>query len=142
MLVQVVKEERATRRALTTYLSLAGRYAVIDANTDARAASAARSHPPGPLAPEEVVQDSTFRGHGDHLRTAGAFPHQARDHARLRISDPHVGNRARHDPESQAPTLVYEEARGSSVRCAILYNKEIDEILVPAKPAIRKPAIS
>ena len=32
MLIQVVKEERATRAALTTYLSLAGRYCVLMPN--------------------------------------------------------------------------------------------------------------
>jgi ribonuclease E len=41
-----------------------------------------------------------------------------------------VGNGARHDAESTAPTLVYEE--GSLIKRSIrdLYNKEIDEIVV------------
>jgi len=48
MLVQVVKEERGNKgAALTTYLSLAGRYGVFDAQPPpAAAASAARSPPP------------------------------------------------------------------------------------------------
>ncbi len=47
MLVQVVKEERGNKgAALTTYLSLAGRYCVLMPNTARAAASAARSPRP------------------------------------------------------------------------------------------------
>ncbi len=44
MLIQVVKEERGNKgAALTTFLSLAGRYCVLMPNTDHAAASRARS---------------------------------------------------------------------------------------------------
>jgi ribonuclease E len=44
LLVQVVKEERGNKgAALTTYLSLAGRYCVLMPNTRTAAASAGRS---------------------------------------------------------------------------------------------------
>ena len=47
MLVQVVKEERGTKgAALTTYLSLAGRFCVLMPNSPAAAASPARSPRP------------------------------------------------------------------------------------------------
>ncbi len=47
ILVQVVKEERGTKgAALTTYLSLAGRYSVLMPNTAGAAASPARSRAP------------------------------------------------------------------------------------------------
>ena len=50
LLVQVVKEERGNKgAALTTYLSLAGRYCVLMPNTATAAASAARS-PTAPTA--------------------------------------------------------------------------------------------
>ena len=45
MLVQVVKEERGTKgAALTTYLSLAGRYSVLMPNTGARRRHLAQDH--------------------------------------------------------------------------------------------------
>ena len=43
MLVQVAKEERGNNAALTTYLSLAGRYCVLMPNTSAAAAFPAKS---------------------------------------------------------------------------------------------------
>jgi len=46
MLIQVVKEERGNKgAALTTYLSLAGRYCVLMPIRRAAAAYRARSHP-------------------------------------------------------------------------------------------------
>ena len=102
MLVQVVKEERGNKgAALTTYLSLAGRYAVLMPNT-ARGGGISRKITvrAGSLAAEGSGAGSRrARGHGHHPAHRGRLAHQARDQARLRISDPHVGNRARHDPE-------------------------------------------
>ena len=55
MLVQVVKEERGNKgAALTTYLSLAGRYCVLMPNTGARRRHFAQDHHRHrPQAPEE-----------------------------------------------------------------------------------------
>ena len=51
MLVQVTKEERGNKgAALTTYLSLAGRYCVLMPNTGAAAASVAQDHQSPPTA--------------------------------------------------------------------------------------------
>ncbi len=102
MLVQVVKEERGNKgAALTTYLSLAGRYAVLMPNT-ARGGGISRkiTSAQDRSRLKEVVQDLDVpEGMGIILRTAGRLAHQARNQARLRISDPDVGNRPRHDPE-------------------------------------------
>ena len=58
----------------------------------------------GPLAAEGSGAGSRrARGHGHHPAHRRRLAHQARDQARLRISDPHVGNRARHDPEVAGP---------------------------------------
>jgi ribonuclease E len=54
LLVQVVKEERGNKgAALTTYLSLAGRYCVLMPTPRAAAASRAHHQCPGPQAPQE-----------------------------------------------------------------------------------------
>ena len=106
MLVQVVKEERGNKgAALTTYLSLAGRYAVLMPNT-ARGGGISRKITirAGPLAAEGSGAGSRrARGHGDHPAHRRRRAHQARDQARLRISDPDVGDRARHDAEVAGP---------------------------------------
>ena len=106
MLVQVVKEERGNKgAALTTYLSLAGRYAVLDAQHRPRRRHQPQDHlGPGPFAAEGSGAGSRrARGHGDHPAHRRRGADQARDQARLRISDPHVGNRARHDAEVAGP---------------------------------------
>ena len=55
---------------------------------------------PGPLAAEGSGAGSRrARGHGHHPAHRRRLAHQARDQARLRISDPDVGDRARHDAE-------------------------------------------
>ena len=102
MLVQVVKEERGNKGAALTDLSVAGRpLCGVDAQHRAR-----RRHQPqdhlraGPLAAEGSGAGSRrARGHGHHPAHRRRLAHQARNQARLRISDPHVGNRARHDAE-------------------------------------------
>ena len=145
MLVQVVKEERGNKgAALTTYLSLAGRYAVLMPNT-ARGGGISRkiTSAQDRSRLKEVVQDLDVpEGMGIILRTAGAArtkPEIKRDFEYLIRMWETVRDMTL---RSQAPTLVYEE--GSLIKRSLrdLYNKEIDEILSPAKPAIRKPAIS
>jgi ribonuclease E len=133
MLVQVVKEERGNKgAALTTYLSLAGRYAVLMPNT-ARGGGISRkitsSQDRSRL--KEVVQDLDVpEGMGIILRTAGASrtkPEIKRDFEYLIRMWETVRDMTL---KSQAPTLVYEE--GSLIKRSLrdLYNKEIDEIQV------------
>ena len=141
LLVQVVKEERGNKgAALTTYLSLAGRYSVLMPNT-ARGGGISRK-----------ITDSTDRqrlksiaqelevpeGMGVILRTAGAARTKAevkRDFEYLLRMWETVRETTL---QSTAPTLVYEE--GSLIKRAIrdLYNKDIDEIAVAGENGYRE----
>ena len=102
MLVQVVKEERGTKgAALTTYLSLAGRYSVLMPNT-ARGGGISRKITSGEDRSrlKEIAQELEVpEGMGVILRTAGASRTKTRGQARLRISAAPVGDRARPDAE-------------------------------------------
>ncbi|MCP4386447.1 MAG: Rne/Rng family ribonuclease [Hyphomicrobiales bacterium] len=133
LLVQVVKEERGNKgAALTTYLSLAGRYSVLMPNT-ARGGGISRkiTSPADRKRLKEVVSDLEVpEGMGVILRTAGASRTRAevkRDFEYLLRLWENVRELTLH---STAPTLVYEE--GSLIKRSIrdLYSKEIDEILV------------
>lgn len=133
MLVQVVKEERGNKgAALTTYLSLAGRYAVLMPNT-ARGGGISRkiTSAQDRSRLKEVVQDLDVpEGMGIILRTAGAArtkPEIKRDFEYLIRMWETVRDMTL---KSQAPTLVYEE--GSLIKRSLrdLFNKEIDEIQV------------
>jgi ribonuclease E len=141
MLVQVVKEERGNKgAALTTYLSLAGRYAVLMPNT-ARGGGISRkiTSAQDRTRLKEVVQDLDVpEGMGVILRTAGANrtkPEIKRDFEYLlRLWETVRDVTLR----SQAPTLVYEE--GSLIKRSLrdLYNKEIDDILVAGEAGYRE----
>jgi ribonuclease E len=133
MLVQVVKEERGNKgAALTTYLSLAGRYAVLMPNT-ARGGGISRkiTSAQDRSRLKDVVSDLDVpEGMGIILRTAGASrtkPEIKRDFEYLIRMWETVRDMTL---KSQAPTLVYEE--GSLIKRSLrdLYNKEIDEIQV------------
>ncbi|HXY89685.1 MAG TPA: ribonuclease E/G, partial [Xanthobacteraceae bacterium] len=133
MLVQVVKEERGTKgAALTTYLSLAGRYCVLMPNTSrgggiSRKITSAQDR----QRLKELVEDLEVpEGMGVILRTAGA----ARTKAEIKRDFEYLLRLWETVREltlkSQAPALVYEE--GSLTKRAIrdLYNKDIDEVMV------------
>jgi len=141
MLVQVVKEERGNKgAALTTYLSLAGRYAVLMPNT-ARGGGISRkiTSAQDRSRLKEVVQDLDVpEGMGIILRTAGASrtkPEIKRDFEYLIRMWETVRDLTL---KSQAPTLVYEE--GSLIKRSLrdLYNKDIDEILVAGEAGYRE----
>ncbi len=139
--MQVVKEERGNKgAALTTYLSLAGRYSVLMPNT-ARGGGISRK-----------ITNSTDRqrlkliaqelevpeGMGVIVRTAGAARTKAevkRDFEYLLRMWETVRETTL---QSSAPTLVYEE--GSLIKRSIrdLYNKDIDEIVVAGEDAYRE----
>jgi ribonuclease E len=140
MLVQVVKEERGTKgAALTTYLSLAGRYSVLMPNT-ARGGGISRKITDSidRKRLKEVAQELEVpEGMGVILRTAGASRTKTeikRDFEYLLRLWETVRDLTL---KSTAPTLVYEE--GSLVKRSIrdLYNKDIDEILVAGADAYR-----
>ena len=133
MLVQVVKEERGTKgAALTTYLSLAGRYSVLMPNT-ARGGGISRkiTNSIDRKKLKEIAQDLEVpEGMGVILRTAGATRTKTevkRDFEYLLRLWETVRD---FTLKSTAPMLVYEE--GSLIKRSIrdLYNKDIEEILV------------
>jgi ribonuclease E len=133
LLVQVVKEERGNKgAALTTYLSLAGRYCVLMPNT-ARGGGISRKITNSSdrkrlkeLAGDLEVPD----GMGVILRTAGASrtkPEIKRDFEYLI----RVWEQVRETTlQSVAPMLVYEE--GSLIKRSLrdLFGKEVDEVVV------------
>jgi ribonuclease E len=141
MLVQVVKEERGTKgAALTTYLSLAGRYSVLMPNT-ARGGGISRKITSAldRKRLKAIAQDLEVpEGMGVILRTAGANRTKAevkRDFEYLIRVWEQVRDLTLN---STAPTLVYEE--GSLIKRSIrdLYNKDIDEVLVAGDEAYRE----
>ncbi|WP_029004936.1 Rne/Rng family ribonuclease [Azorhizobium doebereinerae] len=141
MLVQVVKEERGNKgAALTTYLSLAGRYSVLMPNT-ARGGGISRkiTNAVDRKRLKDVVQDLEVpEGMGIILRTAGANRTKVeikRDFEYLLRLWETVRELTL---TSSAPSLVYEE--GSLIKRAIrdLYSKEIDEIHVAGEDGFRE----
>jgi ribonuclease E len=141
MLVQVVKEERGTKgAALTTYLSLAGRYSVLMPNT-ARGGGISRKITSGEDRSrlKEIAQELEVpEGMGVIVRTAGASRTKTeikRDFEYLLRLWETVRDLTL---KSTAPKLVYEE--GSLVKRSIrdLYSKEIDEIVVAGSDAYQE----
>ncbi len=141
ILVQVVKEERGNKgAALTTYLSLAGRYTVLMPNT-ARGGGISRkiNQATDRKRLREIAGELEVpEGMGLIIRTAGAQRTKTeikRDYDYLlrlweTVRDLTLG--------STAPALVYEE--GSLIKRSIrdLYNKDIDEVLVAGDDAYRE----
>jgi ribonuclease E len=133
MLVQVVKEERGNKgAALTTYLSLAGRYCVLMPNTDrgggiSRKITSATDR----KRLRTAVQDlDTPAGMGLIVRTAGAKRTKAeikRDYDYLIRTWTDIRETTL---QSIAPALIYEEE--GLVKRAIrdLYDKELEGIWV------------
>ncbi|WP_420961805.1 Rne/Rng family ribonuclease [Brucella sp. IR073] len=141
LLVQVVKEERGNKgAALTTYLSLAGRYSVLMPNT-ARGGGISRkiTNPQDRKRLKEIVTELEVpKGMGVILRTAGANRTKAevkRDYEYLMRLWENVRTLTL---QSTAPALVYEE--GSLIKRSIrdLYNKDIGEILVAGEDGYRE----
>jgi ribonuclease E len=141
LLVQVVKEERGNKgAALTTYLSLAGRYSVLMPNT-ARGGGISRkiTNAQDRSRLKSIAEELEVpEGMGVILRTAGASRTKAevkRDFEYLLRMWETVRETTL---ASSAPTLVYEE--GSLIKRAIrdLYSKEVDEIVVAGEAGFRE----
>ncbi len=140
MLVQVVKEERGNKgAALTTYLSLAGRYCVLMPNTargggiSRKITQAADRKKLKEIAGEIEVPE----GAGLIIRTAGAKrtkPEILRDYEYLMRLWEQVRELTL---KSIAPAAIYEE--GDLIKRSIrdLYNREIDEVLVEGEAGYR-----
>ncbi|MCZ4430554.1 ribonuclease E/G [Agrobacterium sp. SOY23] len=141
LLVQVAKEERGNKgAALTTYLSLAGRYSVLMPNT-ARGGGISRkiTQPTDRKRLKEIARDLEVpQGMGVILRTAGANRTRVeikRDFEYLMRLWENVRTLTLN---STAPCLVYEE--GSLIKRSIrdLYNKDIGEIIVSGEDGYRE----
>ncbi|HEY7763641.1 MAG TPA: ribonuclease E/G [Aestuariivirgaceae bacterium] len=140
ILVQVVKEERGNKgAALTTYLSLAGRYCVLMPNT-ARGGGISRkiTDANDRRRLKEVAREVEVpEGMGLIVRTAGAQRTKTeikRDFDYLMRLWESVRDLTL---SSTAPSLVYEE--GDLIRRSIrdLYTKDVDEVLVEGEDAYR-----
>ncbi len=140
LLVQVVKEERGNKgAALTTYLSLAGRYTVLMPNTASGGGISRKiSSPSDRKRLREIAGElDVDEGMGLIIRTAGAARTKTevkRDYEYLLRLWENVRDLTLH---STAPCLVYEE--GDLIKRSIrdLYNREIDEVLVAGDDAYR-----
>jgi ribonuclease E len=140
MLVQVVKEERGNKgAALTTYLSLAGRYCVLMPNTargggiSRKITNAADRKKLKEIAGEMEVPE----GAGLIIRTAGAKRTKAeikRDYEYLMRLWEQIRDLTL---KSIAPAAIYEE--GDLIKRSIrdLYSREIDEVLVEGEAGYR-----
>ena len=140
MLVQVVKEERGNKgAALTTYLSLAGRYCVLMPNT-ARGGGISRkiTNVADRKKLKEIASEIDLpKGAGLIIRTAGAQRTKAeirRDYEYLQRLWEQIRELTL---KSIAPAKIYEE--GNLIKRSIrdLYNREIDEVMVEGEMGYR-----
>lgn len=140
LLVQVVKEERGNKgAALTTYLSLAGRYCVLMPNT-ARGGGISRkiTNAVDRKKLKEIAQEIEVpQGAGLIVRTAGAKRTKAeikRDYEYLQRMWEQIRELTL---KSVAPAKIYEE--GDLIKRSIrdLYNRDIDEVFVEGERGYR-----
>ncbi len=140
LLVQVVKEERGNKgAALTTYLSLAGRYCVLMPNT-ARGGGISRkiTNAADRKKLKEIANEMDVpEGAGLIIRTAGAQRTKAevkRDYEYLQRLWEQIRELTL---KSSAPAKIYEE--GDLIKRTIrdLYSKDIDEVIVAGEGGYR-----
>lgn len=140
LLVQVVKEERGNKgAALTTYLSLAGRYCVLMPNT-ARGGGISRkitNASDRKKLKEIAAEIDVPKGAGLIVRTAGAKRTKTeikRDYEYLQRLWEQIRELTL---ESIAPAKIYEE--GNLIKRTIrdLYSREIDEVFVEGEAGYR-----
>ncbi len=140
LLVQVVKEERGNKgAALTTYLSLAGRYCVLMPNT-ARGGGISRkitNAADRKKLKEIATSIDVPEGAGLIVRTAGAKRTKSeikRDYEYLQRLWEQIRELTL---KSIAPAKIYEE--GNLIKRSIrdLYNRDIDEVLVEGEAGYR-----
>lgn len=140
LLVQVVKEERGNKgAALTTYLSLAGRYCVLMPNT-ARGGGISRkiTNVTDRKKLKEIANEIDVpTGAGLIIRTAGAKRTKTeikRDYEYLQRLWEQIRELTL---KSSAPAKIYEE--GDLIKRSIrdLYSREIDEVLVEGERGYR-----
>jgi ribonuclease E len=140
MLIQVVKEERGNKgAALTTYLSLAGRFSVLMPNSPSGGGVSRKitSVADRRRLKEAMAELDVPEGMGLIVRTAGANrpkPEILRDcEYLLRLWDD-IRDRTM---EASAPALIYEEASLIKRTIRDVYTRDIDEILVDGEEGFR-----
>jgi ribonuclease E len=136
MLIQVVKEERGSKgAALTTYLSLAGRYCVLMPNT-AHGGGISRkiSNPADRKRLKQVMADLHLpNGMGAIVRTAG-LKRSATDIRRDFDYLTRLWDEIREKTlASQAPALIHEDSGLIKRAIRDVYNREIDQVLVEGR---------
>ncbi len=140
LLVQVVKEERGTKgAALTTYISLAGRFSVLMPNSprgggiSRKITSAADRR----RLKEVTAELDLPRGMGLIVRTAGANrpkPEIIRDCEYLLNQWDQIRDLTM---KSVAPALIYEEANLIKRAIRDVYSRDVDDILVDGEQGWR-----
>ncbi|WP_298726784.1 ribonuclease E/G [uncultured Ferrovibrio sp.] len=140
MLVQVVKEERGNKgAALTTYLSLAGRYCVLMPNT-ARGGGISRkiqSQADRKRLKAITAELDIPEGMGVIVRTAGMERSKQEIKRDFEFLLRTWDNIRELTLESQAPCLIYEEAGLIKRSIRDLYSDQIDEVLVEGEQGYR-----
>ncbi|WP_028467417.1 ribonuclease E/G [Nisaea denitrificans] len=140
MLVQVVKEERGNKgAALTTYLSLAGRYCVLMPNT-ARGGGVSRkiTNIADRKRLKQIVEGLELpEGMAVIVRTAGSQRTKTeikRDYEYLLRLWDQIREKTL---TSSAPCLIYEEANLIKRSIRDLYTRDIDQVLVEGEDGYR-----
>ncbi len=140
MLIQVVKEERGNKgAALTTYLSLAGRFSVLMPNSPSGGGVSRKitSVADRRRLKEAMAELDVPDGMGLIVRTAGANrpkPEIKRDcEYLLRLWDD-IRERTM---ESVAPALIYEEASLIKRTIRDVYTRDVEEVLVDGEEGFK-----
>ncbi|GLR68067.1 hypothetical protein GCM10010909_27480 [Acidocella aquatica] len=140
MLIQVVKEERGNKgAALTTYLSLAGRFSVLMPNSPSGGGVSRKitSVADRRRLKEAMAELDVPEGMGLIVRTAGANrpkPEIKRDcEYLLRLWDD-IRERTM---ESVAPALIYEEASLIKRTIRDVYTRDVEEVLVDGEEGFK-----
>jgi len=140
LLVQVTKEERGNKgAALTTYLSLAGRYCVLMPNTDRGGGVSRKITNVGDRKRlKSIIEDLELpAGMAVIVRTAGSDrskPEVKRDFEYLLRLWDEIRELTLH---SSAPALIYEEANLIKRAIRDLYSRDIEDIQVEGDEAYK-----
>jgi len=140
LLVQVVKEERGNKgAALTTYLSLAGRYCVLMPNTSSGGGISRKiSNGADRKRLKSIMADLQLpKSMGCIVRTAGLQRSQIeikRDFDYLARMWDEIREKTL---SSSAPALIYGDSDLIKRAIRDIYNKEIDEIIVEGEASFR-----
>jgi ribonuclease E len=140
LLIQVIKEERGGKgAALTTYLSLAGRYCVLMPNTTHGGGISRKISSTGDRKRlKEIMGEMELpKGMGCIIRTAGLKRTKSeirRDFDYLTRLWDEIRDNTLH---SVAPALIYEDS--SLIKRAIrdIYNKDIEEVIIDGDESYR-----